>query len=107
MKVRKLQNNDILQDVFFDKNVQEDEGGIPENLKSIKTLKKLTIFIFNNQPDASIIPIYSVIKFYTYITHFFFLQFQITHSQKPARDTKHQKSQGSLSCNDFVEIATD
>jgi hypothetical protein len=45
MKVRKLQSNDILQDVF-DKNVQEGEGGIPENLKSTKTLKKTLQFFF-------------------------------------------------------------
>jgi len=45
MTVSKSQSNDILQDVFADKNIQEGEGGVPENLNAIKTLKKnLTLF---------------------------------------------------------------
>jgi hypothetical protein len=36
MKVSKLQSNDILQDTFADKNIQECEGGVPEIYRNVR-----------------------------------------------------------------------
>lgn len=100
MTVSKSQSNDILQDVFADKNIQEGEGGVPENLNAIKTLKK-NLTLFNSTyiwlrafSDIN----FGRSEFCSRFTgeppyprlHTFFFSFK-SHRQKPARDIKHQK----------------